>query len=115
VPITLVATQQPDIAGSVITFAAPNASGSGGNYCLYSEHTSIRFIATGGAAATTTITIETPDTLDGNALADRTATLSQSSTLEIPLRPVYRQADGTVKFNASATITGITVAVVHTP
>jgi hypothetical protein len=112
-PNTLVATQRLDVAGSVITYAAANASGSGGNYCVWNDHAAIRLVASGAAAASTTVTIETEQTEDGNALADRTATLLQSTMLEIPLRSVYRRADGTVNFNASATITGITVAVVQ--
>lgn len=67
---------------------------------------------TNGSAASITVTIVTPGTVDGDlAISDRAVAVAAGETLMIGrLGPVYHQTDNTIHVNYSA-VTSVTVAV----
>lgn len=72
--------------------------------------TFLHFMKSGAAACT--VTIETPATVDGNAVADPTITVPATTgdVMVGPFAPaIYNQPDGTLKFTLSE-VTGLTVA-----
>lgn len=68
-------------------------------------------------AATRTITISTPNTVDGNAIADLAFTIAATTgrllTATFP-RTIYNQSDGKVRVDYSATA-GVKIAAVQIP
>jgi hypothetical protein len=92
------------------TLAAPQASGENDG------RTYIEVVADGTAAASTNITFETPNTIDGQAIASRVVALLKSHRVLIGPFPagVYNQpGTNTVWFDCSAVITGLTAAVIR--
>ena len=111
-PRTAVTVQNITRTATEMTYGAANASGDGGNKFVNDGRTVLHLKADGTAPASFTLTIETPGTVGGQAIADRTATLAKSKEYFIgPFPPgVYNQSGGEVYFDIGATATGITLA-----
>lgn len=68
-----------------------------------------------GAASAITVTLETPQTVDGLAVADREITVGATAEVMIALPHLYRHpADGLASIAYSA-VTSVTVAAVRAP
>jgi len=102
---TALAVQQINRAGLLPTYAAANVDGhsmpNGGQEVLH--------VKTGATGCT--VTIETPGTVDGQAVSDRAIVLGVSTERLIgPFPPnVYNQGAGEVYINFSSVVT-VTVA-----
>ena len=109
---TPVTVQNITRTATEMTYSAANASGDGGNSFANDGRTMLHIKAGGTAPASFTLTIETPGTVDGQAIAQRTATLAKEKEYFVgPFPPgVYDQAGGVVYFDIGADKTGITVA-----
>ena len=112
---TAIAVQNITRTATEMTYTQTNASGDGGNSFANDGRTMLHIKADGTAPLTFTLTIETPGTVDGQAIAQRTATLARSKEYFIgPFPPgVYDQAGGLVYFDIGADDTGITAAVLR--
>ena len=102
------ATQIVDRDGLPITFSA--AAGGGDSAVC---HRQSMLLVRNGDASSKDVTLATPGTVDGLAVADRTISVAAGVTTANPLDPdVYGDADGTVAITYSA-VTSVTVAVVR--
>jgi hypothetical protein len=112
-----IAVQTLSRTAAEITYSAPQVVASGGNYFANDGRTFLHFKFDGTAPATFTMTIETPGTVDGQAIAQRTQTLAKSKEYMIGPFPngVYGQAGDVVYFDLGADITGMTMAVIRLP
>lgn len=115
-PILLVATQTIARTGVEPTLTAPQVDASGGMYFVNNGRCYLEVVADGTAASNTSIVIETPLTVDGQAVADRTVVLPKSHRVLIGPFAVgdqtYNQAGGTINFKVGASVTGLTCAVI---
>jgi hypothetical protein len=117
-PVAAIAVQNLSRVAAEVTYSAAQASGSGGNSFTNDGRTLLHIKADGTAPVSFTLTVETPGTVDGQAIADRTTTLAKSKEYFAgPYQPgVYNQVgSNTVLFNIGADATGITVAVLRLP
>lgn len=111
-PRTLVTPQQVTSAGVTPTFEAANALG---NAVAPAYGRCIR--VKNGSGSAVTVTVPTPGTIDGLAIADRTVTVPATTgdvLIALGRGDAYRQADGTVWLDYSA-VTSVTVAVTDVP
>jgi hypothetical protein len=104
-------------SGISIADAAMTPAVAGGHSFVNDGNTILAFLSTN--AASRTITIQTPNTVDGLAIADLTITLGIGSVTAVRVltsrfpRSVYNQTDGTVLIDYSAT--GVSVAAIQVP
>ena len=105
-PFTTLAIQQIVRAGLTPSLAAANSDGS------YVPNDGRTFIQVkNGAGAPITVTIETPGTVDGNAIADLVVTIPAMTGDKVigPFPPeTYNQSDGKLKITFSA-VTTVTI------
>lgn len=105
-------------SGISIADAAMTAAVAGGHSFVNDGNTILAFLNTNAAART--ITIQTPGTVDGLAIADLTVTLAIGSVTPVRVltsrfpRSVYNQSDGTVLIDYSATA-NVSVAAIQVP
>jgi hypothetical protein len=95
-----------------MTYSGANASGDGGNKFANDGRTMLHIKAGATAAANFNVTVETPGTVDGQAVADRVkACVKEKEYFLGPFPPgVYNQAGGEVYFDIGADATGIDIA-----
>lgn len=101
--------QQIDRDGVVPSYASANADGNSlandGRMFLHVKN---------GSGSSINVTVETPGTVDGNAVADKVVAVAAGSEKMIgPYPPdVYNQSDGTMYIDYSA-VTSVTVGVLR--
>lgn len=78
------AVQRPTSAGNIPTWSTPTVDG----YKISNDGRTIVHVKNGNAA-TLTVTIQTPSTVDGLAVADRTVTILTTAEKEFVLPPAY--------------------------
>ena len=102
------ATQSVESTGSTITFAS---AAGGGDTCAAGDD-KLLFVRNADASDKT-VTLTTPGTVDGLAIADRAITVTAGTTKAVRLlKSLYGNADGQVAIAYSA-VTSVTVAVVQ--
>lgn len=108
---TLITPQAVGSSGDTPTYEAANAAGN--SFQLASGR--VLHIKNGGAAVCN-VTIETPMTVDGLAVADRTIPVAAGSFLFLALgtQDVYRQSGGVAYIDYDQ-VTSVTVAVLSIP
>lgn len=110
---TLITPQPVGSAGANATYEPANAAGN--SYRLASGQ--VLHVKNGGASACN-VTIETPLTVDGLAVADRVVTVAAGAAEFIALgtdpNGVYRQSGGVVYVDYDQ-VTSVTVAVLTIP
>ncbi|MFJ8966048.1 hypothetical protein ACIRG5_42330 [Lentzea sp. NPDC102401] len=101
-------TQSITADGLAANMTAPNADGDiaecGGGYFMTVDN---------GSGVSVTVTVQTPDTFQGLAIADRIVTVAAGATKDIPLPQYYRQpldavtgpGKALVDFSAVASVT----------
>ncbi len=99
---TALATQSVKPAGTAPTYTAANVDG-------HSVSMGVMLHVKNGGAAAITVTVQTPGTLDGLAIADRTVSVVNAGEQLISLRGPYDQGDGNAYVDFSA-VTSVTVA-----
>jgi hypothetical protein len=111
---TAVVPQSITRAGTTPTYAAPNASGNGGNSFVNDGQTILH--VKNASAGPITVTIQVPNTVDGLAVASRTVSVP-ATTGDMLIGPfpagVYNQPDGSVYYDCGASATSITQAVLR--
>lgn len=103
-------TQTAALAGLSVSYASAAA---GGDQCATGQ--GLVLLVDNGDASSHTVTLATPGTVDGLAIADRTVTVAAGATAVIPLNDIYRDPS---TGRASLTYDGVTsvkVAVVRVP
>lgn len=102
------ATAQSDNAGLTPTFVAADANGA---EFINDEQSTIRL--KGGAATSSTITVQHPGTRDGMAVADLTIVVGNNEDHEIgPFPPGFHQEASKLIYIDFSSVTDLTVAVV---
>lgn len=106
---TALTVQQIVPAGLAPTYTPANVDGNS----VPGRHTG-RFVhVKNGSGASVTVTVPTPGTVDGNAIADRAVAIDAGADEFIgPFGPVYQQSDGSVHLDYSA-VASVTVAVLQ--
>lgn len=106
---TAITPQTATPAGVAVTYEAANVDGN--SYAL-SRHRALH--VKNGSASPITVTIPTPGTVDGLAIADRAISVPAGSDRLIGLGDgtVYRQTGGVAHVDYSA-VTTVTVAVIE--
>lgn len=106
-PRTAITPQRPAPVGQ-ITYEAANALGNS-----YGPRDGRLAHVKNGSGASITLTITTPGTVDGLAIADRTATITAGTDqfIALGIGSAYVQSDGSVWLDYSA-VTSVTVAVI---
>lgn len=103
---TAITPQSVDLTGAAITLEAANVAG---NSARPGDH---RFLwVKNGSGGSVTVTLPTPGTVEGLAIADRTVSVGAGAEKLIKVSNNYIQSDGSVYFDYSA-VTSVTVAVV---
>lgn len=99
---TAITPQQAARGGTALTYA--NADTSNGNKIANNGKTWIRLF-NNGATGSATVTITTPGSVDGNAVADLPVTLSVGQEKTVPpLEPsIYNNASGDVILTTTGT------------
>lgn len=106
-PRTAITPQVATSAGLTLATEAANALG----HSVVSDPKRTLIVTTVGTA--TVVTLQTPGTVDGNAVADKTISIGTNATRYIAIGHAgYRQDDGTVLVDLSA-VTAVTVAVLE--
>ena len=102
---TVITAAQIDEDGVVASLAAANVDG---HSIAHRDNLLLR--VTNGSGASITVTVQTPKTIGGLAIADRAITVAAGATVYISLgnAELYRQADGAVYVDFSA-VTTVTV------
>ncbi len=102
---TALTAAQIDTDGVVAALTAANADG---HSIAYRDTLFLR--VTNGSASSVTVTVQTPKTVGGLAVADRTVAVAAGATTYINLADadLYRQTDGAVYVDFSA-VTTVTV------
>lgn len=111
---TPITPQRGTAAGLAAAFEPANAAGNS-----FAPARGRALHVRNGSAAPITVTIPTPATVDGLAIADRAVSVAVSGHAVIYLGPpetagIYAQPDGTVNADYSA-VASVTVAVIDTP
>jgi hypothetical protein len=110
---TALTPQKATSSGVALTFAA--ADGTNGNSFIPSHGRALHVKNGGGSAIT--LTLPTPQTVDGLAVADRSVTVGAGAHAVVSVTPelsAYSQADKTVWVDFSSA-TSVTVALVDQP
>lgn len=102
---TAITAAQIDDDGVVASLTAANADGHS-----VAHRNSLFLRVTNGSGSSITVTVQTPKTIGGLAVADRAVTVAAGATAYISLgnAELYRQADGAVYVDFSA-VTTVTV------
>lgn len=111
-PRTAVTPQKATSAGLAVTFEPANVLGNS-----FTPAKGRSFIVRNGSGASITLTLPTPGTADGLAIADRSITVAAAAQTHVGVGNfpgIYGQTDGSVWVDYSA-VTTVTVAVVDTP
>jgi hypothetical protein len=104
------ATQTVSHTGLAVAFSAAT---SGGDTCATGS--GLVLLVKNGDASSHSVTLATPGTVDGLAIADRTVAVAAGVTAMIPLPDLYRDpATGLCSLTYTA-VTSVTVAVVRVP
>lgn len=77
----------------------------------------LALVVSNGSASPITVTIPTPGSIDGNAIADKTVSIANGNVrhmIAIGAQDVYRQSTGVAHIDFSAVAT-VTVALVELP
>lgn len=107
-PRTAITAQRATSTGLDLTAEAANVDG---NSVVQTGHRVLKVI--NGSAASINVTLPTPGTVDGLAVADRVVAVPAGATRYISVvNTAYRQPDGTVLIDYSAVAT-VTVAVLE--
>lgn len=102
-------TPQSADGGATVTFEAANVDGNS-----YTPARGRILLVDNGSGASVTVTLPTPATVDGLAIADKTVAVAAGAVAAVALGPVpyaYLQTGGVVHVDYSA-VTSVTVAVV---
>jgi hypothetical protein len=109
-PRVALTVQPVTIAGLTPTFSAPTDAGSGGGWSF--PNTGDQVIRIKNSGAQRTVTILSPATIGGIAIADPTVTIP-ATTGDVTIGPfdpsIFNNADGAVYVEVDAT-TGLTAA-----
>ena len=111
-PRTAITPQKATAAGLAVTFEPANSLGNS-----YNAAKGRALHVRNGSASPITVTLPTPATADGLAIADRAITVAAGAHTVIGIGSqagIYAQTDGTVWADYSA-VTTVTVAVVDQP
>ncbi len=111
-PRTPITPQKVTSAGRVVAFEAANVDGNS-----FTPVPGRALLVRNGSAASVTVTVPTPATVDGLSIDDRAIPVAAGAELVFGLGAfpgVYGQTDGAVHVNYSA-VTTVTVAVVDLP
>lgn len=106
---TGITPQSPGAAGATINFESANVDGNS-----FQARAGRVLHVRNGSASSITVTLPTPATVGGLAIADRTVTVAAGAHAAVALGPVpvaYLQTDSSVHVDYSA-VTTVTVAVV---
>lgn len=106
---TAITPQSPGAAGATVNFEPANADGNS-----FAPRSGRVLHVRNGSASPVTVTLPTPATVGGLAIADGTvavAAAAHGAWAPGPVPAAYLQPDGTVHVNYSA-VTTVTVAVV---
>ena len=108
---TALAVQQVERAGLTPAYTAANAQG---HSIINGDGGAFLHVKTSGTPCD--VTVQTPGTVDGEAIADRVVSLGAATEAMVgPFPPsVYNQADGTVYVDFSA-VAGVTCAALRVP
>jgi hypothetical protein len=94
--------------GTAVTPAAANVDGHSVRY-----HPALDVTVVNGSGAPIDVTIPTPRTVDGLAIADQVGAVAAGATRRFSgFKPVHQQADGSVHLDFSA-VTTVTVVATH--
>lgn len=103
-------TQTAPLAGLTVTLASATA---GGDKARTGD--GLVLVVSNGDASSHTVTLATPGTVDGLAIADRTVTVAAGGLAVIPLSDIYRDpATGLATLTYDA-VTSVKVAAVRVP
>lgn len=107
------ATLSKQVAGTSGLAVTLSAASGGGDLCPTGK--GVFLLVKNGDGSSHTVTLATPDTVDGLAVADRVVTVAAGATEVIPLPDdLYRDTDGFAHLTYSA-VTSVTVACVSVP
>lgn len=106
---TAITAAQIDADGLVASQAAANVDG---HSVTWREN--LFLCVVNGSGSSITVTVQTPKTYGGLALADLTVTVAAGATVYIPLgnAELYRRSDGTVYVDFSS-VTSVTVQALY--
>lgn len=111
-PRTAITPQKATSAGVAVTFEPANSLGNS-----YFAAKGRGLVVRNGSGSAITVTLPTPATADGLAIADRAITVAAGAQTHVGVGSqagIYAQTDGTVWVDYSA-VTTVTVAVVDIP
>lgn len=109
-------------AGSITTQVVPNAgltistttpTATDGDTCQTGS--GLFYLVNNTSGSAVTVTAATPGTVDGLAIADRTASASANAISLLPLIDLYRDPDTGKATITCSTTTGVKVAVIKVP
>ncbi|MEK7765269.1 MAG: hypothetical protein AAB368_03430 [bacterium] len=97
--------------GLAATYTAAPGTGAGNGFSIQNDGRTILHVKNVAAGGDCVVTIVTPNTVDGLALADRTVTVADGAERFIgPFPPsIYNESDGTIRVDFSE-ITNVTLA-----
>jgi len=96
-----------DVGGTAATYTAVPGTGSGNGFQIANDPAHRTIVDVDAAGGAVVVTLVTPGTDDGLAVADRTVTVGAGPNKFIPLRRNYKQSDGNnyLDFDVSASVT----------
>lgn len=102
-----VATTSVQLAGTSVPFSAASAGGDAGQ-----TGPAILLLVKNGDASAHTVTLTTPGTVNGLAIADRAVAVPAGSTVAVPLTNDYRDGSTGLASWSYDAVTSVSVAVV---
>lgn len=102
-----IATTSVVVAGTTVPFTAAAVGGDTGQ-----TSGRILLLVKNGDASSHTVTLVTPGTVDGLAIADRAVIVAAGATVAIPLSDTYRDGSTGLASWTYDAVTSVTVAVV---
>ncbi len=110
---TTLASEDVDVDGIAATYTAAPGVGNPNGFQIAADPSHRTILDVDASSNTVVVTLLTPGSDDGLAIAERTVTVTNGTHKFIPLRRNYKQSDGNyyVEFDV---ITGVTVACLKT-
>lgn len=105
---TAITPQTPTVAGAAVTYEPANVDGNSVDLATGPKLLHVK----NGSGASITVTLPTPGTVAGLAIADRTVAVPAGGERLIRLDRVVRQTNGTAHVDYSA-VTTVTVAALN--
>ncbi len=97
------------VAGTAATYTAVPGTGAGNGFQIAADPGHRTFVDVDAPSNTVVVTLLTPGTNDGLAIAERTVTVTNGTHKFIPLRRNYLQSDGNYYLDFDV-LTNVTVA-----